>query len=994
MTTTAVPRPSAQALGGPVSAVLEEELYTKVREQGVIVWLDQAGDYRGFVDRLKELRAAGELSYDVHAFRGSHLALLLALDGAAAGVERACLVIYLPGFNTDTVKQTPMFEFYKAGKMHQRALGTLVTTVAAGRVRPDQIAAFVEQFKQSADEQAAAKLTLAAADAWLSALTRTDDGFAAQLQGMELIAVFHDLITGGAVAARIRDGNNEAALWERFRAWIGLPQSWREDTLPPGRPHAADVAFAAASWALCVEYADDLKRPPHSDLLRSAADLPKPVIGNCRAVAAYLRAQYSEFYQRTADETEALLADEIEKAQAEDLGDIDTFRFEEDKVLKAALAALDRATDDRATNDRAANDRAAYDQAAAWAGLRVGTKPENASFWLQDDPARQSTWQLVGEAARLGQALARAGDRIGVDPADDGGLAAAVGAYVERGAAVDQAHRHLEQRRASLLYPQLPEFETLRARLNGMRRAWRAWADSWGRDFNALCAANGFLPQPAQQQRTLFDEVVRPLTQEPGTTAFFVVDALRFEMGAELFRELDGTPATTALLRPRLAELPTITAVGMNALAPVARNGRLHIALASDSGGVRGFQTGEFRVSDPESRRRAMHDRVGGGTCPWLTLDQVVNGDSASLKRSIAQARLVVVHSTEIDNAGEKGVGLAAFDQALQQLRAAWRLLREAGVRRFVFTSDHGFLLLDPAAPGQPHGRPSDPRSRHVFSPVAADHAGEIRVALVDLRYEGANTNVIFPEGTTIFDTGRRRINFAHGGNSLQERVIPVLTVVHRAAVGGSSARYAITAEAREDVAGMHCLEARVDIVAEQTLDFGGPKEIELALRVPDAAGVQVELCQARGKARIADSVVVATVGEPFELFFRLAGTADARALVELHHPSALAEVTPGRAEARFAVTVTSAPAPPPAAATVSSTEWLEQFPDPGIRQVFAHLAAHGTVTEEEAAAMLGGPRGLRRFAVQFEEHAKKALFDVRIDVVAGVKRYVREGSG
>jgi hypothetical protein len=42
---------------------------------------------------------------------------------------------------------------------------------------------------------------------------------------------------------------------------------------------------------------------------------------------------------------------------------------------------------------------------------------------------------------------------------------------------------------------------------------------------------------------------------------------------------------------------------------------------------------------------------------------------------------------------------------------------------------------------------------------------------------------------------------------------------------------------------------------------------------------------------------------------------------------------------------------------------------------------------------MLGGPRGARRFAVHFEEFAQKVPFRVRIDVVAGVKRYVREGS-
>src|SRR5439155_22937969 len=139
-----------------------------------------------------------------------------------------------------------------------------------------------------------------------------------------------------------------------------------------------------------------------------------------------------------------------------------------------------------------------------------------------------------------------------------------------------------------------------------------AWADGWARDFNALCKTNGFLAGPSFQQRTLFDEVVKPLTQEAGTTAYFVVDALRFEMGEELYRQVEGTPATTALLKPRLAELPTVTEVGMNVLAPVEKNGRLYMSMASDIGGVRGFRAGEFIVFDPETRKRAMHDRVGG----------------------------------------------------------------------------------------------------------------------------------------------------------------------------------------------------------------------------------------------------------------------------------------------------------------------------------------------------------------------------------------------
>ena len=158
--TTAPPLAPTTGLGGPVSAALEADLRSWVRRHGIVVWLDQAGTYSEFVERLQALRAAGGLPYQVHAFRGSHLALMMALDGVAAGTEKAPLVIHLPGFTEETVRQTPLFELYAAGVRYRKALDTLVTEAASGQVRPDQIDSF----------RAQPGMTLAGADAWLSAL--------------------------------------------------------------------------------------------------------------------------------------------------------------------------------------------------------------------------------------------------------------------------------------------------------------------------------------------------------------------------------------------------------------------------------------------------------------------------------------------------------------------------------------------------------------------------------------------------------------------------------------------------------------------------------------------------------------------------------------------------------------------------------------------------------------------------------------------------------
>jgi hypothetical protein len=959
----------------PVSAALEAEVRQRVRQHGVVVWLDRDSTYSQFVDQLKDLSSEGLLPYAVRAFRGSHLALLLELDGMAAGADAPPLLIHLPGFTEESVKSTPIFSFYKAGIRYRKGLDTLITEASAGQVPPDRIQAFLE----------AGDLSLEAADQWMRRqVTGTKDNLETLLAAMAPAALLDDLLTGGPITVQIKTSADSAKLLGVMAAACGLPAGWQQHTLDPSSPSQSsdDLSFLITSWALCVEYVHDLKRPPVSSMLQCAPGLPAGVIESCRQLATHLRERHTAFYERTADSTEALMGDEVQAARAEDLGKIDTFRFEEDKVLQAALEALGAQQ---------------FDQAATWAAQRLPRGNGKAmtarnTFWLERDPSRESTWQLIAAAAHLGQALQAVGSLSAAHSLEE-----ATAAYQERGARVDQAHRQLEQRRLVLLYPSLPQFDRLRQQLDGLRLLWRQWADEWARAFNRLCRTHGFLPGPGLQQRNLFDEVVRPFTTERGTTALFMVDALRYEMAAQLFDELAETPASTVQLKARLAELPTVTEVGMNVLAPVSSHGKLSPALSSPDGGIiQGFGTGEYRVFDPKTRQRAMQERVGGATCPKLTLAEVINSSSSSLKRSITQAKLVIVHSQEIDDAGEKGVGLDVFDRVLQGLRAAWHLLREAGVKRFVITADHGFLLNEGPAPAAlSHGRKIDPHRRHVFSSVAADHTGEVRVPLVDLGYQGVDAQLMLPETTAVFDTGQKSMRFVHGGNSLQERVIPVLTLVHQALAGSSTQHFTLQVTALDDVGDMHCLGIQATADAQLALEFSSTRLLELALHAPDHPDLQVEICQVRGAASHSGGTIQATVGESFELFFRLSGAVDERVRVEVFHPSALADVSPCIPIGRFAVSAVTAAAVAatrPSPAVGSYLPWLSDLSDnDGIRRLFTHLAAHGAITETEAAAMLGGPRAVRRFAGQFDALAQKAPFDIRIDVVGGVKRYVRE---
>jgi RecA/RadA recombinase len=104
---------------------------------------------------------------------------------------------------------------------------------------------------------------------------------------------------------------------------------------------------------------------------------------------------------------------------------------------------------------------------------------------------------------------------------------------------------------------------------------------------------------------------------------------------------------------------------------------------------------------------------------------------------------------------------------------------------------------------------------------------------------------------------------------------------------------------------------------------------------------------------------------------------------------------------AQTAKTRDAAPAPVDTPVTVSTmgtarapVAWADAFRTEELKSVFRHIETHGALGEEELVAMLGSPRAYRRFCVDIEDHLAKTPFGVRIDVVNGTKRYVREAKG
>jgi hypothetical protein len=401
-------------VSGLVSSAIEKEVLGELRRQGIVVWLDKDASYTRFVDDLAARHARGEFPFPVVGFRGSFLELLFQLEPFGSGLDRQPLLIHMPGFNEESIRKTPVLELYEPGVRFRKGLDTLIREAATARVAPAEVEKFVA--KQPSLEEA---------DAWLtSAVSQSTFGLAAALDEFGPKMLAEALAQpSSSLTLRVTAPEEVQALRSYVHKLTGMDDAWIEFFGEDRNLNALDNVLAAlAAWILCVEYVHDLKRPARLKPLQHLRDLSPPVAKACCDLAARVRRDNGDAYVRIADEVEAFLAEELRDMSPEDLGRIDPFREEENRVLTGAVEALGKGD---------------WSKARAWCEVRQGDK----SFWLQRDQIRRWAWSLVAEAAEFGETLAR-------HPRPFEGarsLEQAAERYAAGTFEVDRAHRRFEQ---------------------------------------------------------------------------------------------------------------------------------------------------------------------------------------------------------------------------------------------------------------------------------------------------------------------------------------------------------------------------------------------------------------------------------------------------------------------------------------------------------------------------------------------------------------------
>jgi hypothetical protein len=200
-----------------------------------------------------------------------------------------------------------------------------------------------------------------------------------------------------------------------------------------------------------------------------------------------------------------------------------------------------------------------------------------------------------------------------------------------------------------------------------------------------------------------------------------------------------------------------------------------------EQGGKLGARIDEAFLPDLANRKKLAAARV-----PKLVdvaLDELLSLSPSKLAKKLVGAQVVVVRSQEIDHAGETGFTFQArqvMDTVIDNLARAIRKLAAAGVEHAVVTADHGHLFFasdrdESMRTDAPGGNTVELHRRCWIGRGGVTPPGCVRVSASALGY-ASDLELVFPTGSGVFRAGGD-LAFHHGGPSLQELVIPVLTV-------------------------------------------------------------------------------------------------------------------------------------------------------------------------------------------------------------------------
>ena len=555
------------------------------------------------------------------------------------------------------------------------------------------------------------------------------------------------------------------------------------------------VLFSEFAYDLPVALPESLASMP-----KSLAEARPIVEAICDDLRGHDRSKAT--YIERAEGLEHQLNLDAACASVEDLGIRDTFPFEERSFFKQAVDALQRDNMER---------------------LREITTRHENSIWA-DRGENQAQWALLQSARSL---MERCDDVARQLPDNASSMEALIGFYVTSAREVDRLHREFEQALGDVDQAD----DVIESIVSRARKSYSSCSAEMHKVFTRHLEADGWPVAGRLMNVGVFERFVSARLNESGRkVALLLIDALRYELGVELYKQL--ADEGTVEVQCACAQLPTVTPIGMASLLPGAADS---LAVKNVDGQAIPF-LGSTRVKDLSQRLAVLRTTFGE------RFHESPLRDFVKKKVKLAPSvELLVLRSNDIDEQLESGsdtsLALRFIQWSLKDIRVAIRRLRDLGFDDVVIAADHGFVLASDDSPGgvcdKPAGNWVNLHDRALLGDGASQHSSVVLLA-AHAGIRGDFAQVAFPRALVPYKAG---VGYFHGGASLQESLVPVITVQLPAATQSEGVKPSVELKYKRGAKRITTRLPVVDVSAAGEDLFAQNLAIEILVEAQDRSG-------------------------------------------------------------------------------------------------------------------------------------------------------------
>lgn len=286
-------------------------------------------------------------------------------------------------------------------------------------------------------------------------------------------------------------------------------------------------------------------------------------------------------------------------------------------------------------------------------------------------------------------------------------------------------------------------------------------------------------------QHQFFSRWVKPYRNKGNKICVIISDAFRYEAGEEMVSRIRQTDRYQASLDHMLSALPSYTQLGMASLLPNGRDLPVEGGTLSISDKDGSVMLGGISTQGTANRDKLLKLALGETSCA-LKAQSVFEMTQAEGRDLFKNHEVIYIYHNRIDHAGDKmqseGEAFEATERTFDDLMTLVKKLAAYNASNVLITADHGFIyqnrpleesdFLGTDLSGDVHYRDrrfllgKNLQANDAFKVFTADQLGLT-----------GDVHAAIPKGTQRLRLSGSGSRFVHGGATLQEVIVPVISV-------------------------------------------------------------------------------------------------------------------------------------------------------------------------------------------------------------------------